>query len=319
MLLSIATIGIYSAWAKVRRLRYFYGNTYLGSNNFEYHAKPMQILIGRVIVIGVFVGFNVSVQMVPEAGLLGLVLPFILPWAVNAALSFNARMTSHRNVRFKFDGSYWGAFKTIVLIPLLIPLTLGLATPLVTRASWNYVGSRLSYGTAPFRTVVTAGPLYRVFGASIIFMIASSALVASIVVGVLAALRMADVDELPEASIWHWLIVAIYPALLLGFVFYGAGVRNAVFARTTIDGTHRLESTLGRRRMVWIAVTNLLATVATLGLLRPWAAIRSWSYVVTHTAVLSDGPLETVVASNVPAGHAGASEFVDIGGIDIGV
>ena len=27
LLLTIVTIGIYSAWAKVRRLRYFYGNT----------------------------------------------------------------------------------------------------------------------------------------------------------------------------------------------------------------------------------------------------------------------------------------------------
>jgi Zn-dependent protease with chaperone function len=38
VLLSIITLGIYSAWAKVRRLRYFYGNTWLDGHNFEYHA-----------------------------------------------------------------------------------------------------------------------------------------------------------------------------------------------------------------------------------------------------------------------------------------
>ncbi|MEO1140896.1 MAG: DUF898 family protein, partial [Pseudomonadota bacterium] len=48
LLLSIVTLGIYTAWAKVRRLRYFYGNTWLDGHNFEYHAKPIQILIGRI-------------------------------------------------------------------------------------------------------------------------------------------------------------------------------------------------------------------------------------------------------------------------------
>nr|WP_257713229.1 YjgN family protein [Vibrio neptunius] len=37
-------MGIYSAWAKVRTKRYFYGNTYVDNDNFEYHAVPMQIL-----------------------------------------------------------------------------------------------------------------------------------------------------------------------------------------------------------------------------------------------------------------------------------
>ena len=45
LFLTIITLGIYSAWAKVRRLRYFYGNTWLDGHNFEYHARPIQILI----------------------------------------------------------------------------------------------------------------------------------------------------------------------------------------------------------------------------------------------------------------------------------
>jgi uncharacterized membrane protein YjgN (DUF898 family) len=42
VLLTIVTIGIYSAWAKVRRLRYFYGNTFLAGSSFDYHAKPVR-------------------------------------------------------------------------------------------------------------------------------------------------------------------------------------------------------------------------------------------------------------------------------------
>ena len=44
LILSILTLGIYSAWAKVRTNRYFYGNTQVGNTGFEYHAKPLAIL-----------------------------------------------------------------------------------------------------------------------------------------------------------------------------------------------------------------------------------------------------------------------------------
>ena len=55
LLLSVITLGIYSAWAKVRRLRYFYGNTHLAGDVFEYHGKPIQILKGRLVAFGIFV------------------------------------------------------------------------------------------------------------------------------------------------------------------------------------------------------------------------------------------------------------------------
>ena len=37
--LSVLTLGIYTAWAKVRTQRYFYGNTYLAGESFVYHAS----------------------------------------------------------------------------------------------------------------------------------------------------------------------------------------------------------------------------------------------------------------------------------------
>lgn len=38
LLLSVLTLGIYSAWAKVRTKRYFYGNTFVDDSAFEYRA-----------------------------------------------------------------------------------------------------------------------------------------------------------------------------------------------------------------------------------------------------------------------------------------
>ena len=46
VLLTIATLGIYSAWAKVRTESYFYGNTKVNGSSFRYTAEPLKILKG---------------------------------------------------------------------------------------------------------------------------------------------------------------------------------------------------------------------------------------------------------------------------------
>src|SRR6187455_1771467 len=47
--LTIATLGIYSAWAKVRRLQFFYRHTRLAGAGFDYHGDPIAILKGRLV------------------------------------------------------------------------------------------------------------------------------------------------------------------------------------------------------------------------------------------------------------------------------
>jgi uncharacterized membrane protein YjgN (DUF898 family) len=53
--LTILTLGIYSAWAKVRSSRYFLGNTELAGYRFGYVADPFYILKGRLLLVGLFV------------------------------------------------------------------------------------------------------------------------------------------------------------------------------------------------------------------------------------------------------------------------
>ena len=67
LLLSIVTIGIYSAWAKVRTQKYFYGNTFVDGRNFDYHATGGQILKGRLIVIAAIVAFQIISSLLPVA------------------------------------------------------------------------------------------------------------------------------------------------------------------------------------------------------------------------------------------------------------
>ena len=69
LLFIVVTVGIYSAWAKVRKLQYFYRNTQLAGAAFDFHGSPLKILLGRVIAVALFVAYNYSFQFSPWAAL----------------------------------------------------------------------------------------------------------------------------------------------------------------------------------------------------------------------------------------------------------
>src|SRR5271154_1264459 len=63
LLLTIVTLGIYSAWAKVRRLQYFYRHTEVAGSSFDFHGSAPRILIGRVIAFVMLIAYNYSVRL----------------------------------------------------------------------------------------------------------------------------------------------------------------------------------------------------------------------------------------------------------------
>lgn len=320
LLLSIVTLGIYTAWAKVRRMRYFYGNTWLDAHNFEYHARPSQILIGRLIVVAALIVYNVLINVSPV--FLVLIVPYLgaFPWLINKSFAFNARMTSYRNVRFVFGGTYWGAFRSFILWPLAASLTAGVLLPFASRSAQNYIGNNLRFGTAAFKTKAPLRSLYGLWGVCMVLVLALLLFAAGSIFTLVSQIE-GDLD--PEHS--PFAIAAILPILvayigmLLLYIFYRAGVRNIAYNATTLDGRHQLESRVGRIRYVWILVSNLFAALFTLGLMIPWGAIRTWRYLAAKTALIAVGPLDEFVDQAAPEGNVAAAEYFDVEGIDFGL
>jgi len=121
ILLTIVTLTLYYPWAKVRTLRYFHGNTALRGRSFDYHATGKQLLPGYLISLVLLATF-VGVQTVfPIAGLaLVAVLALAVPWLIWKSVMFNLRMTSFSAVRFGFEGTASGAYKSYLLWPLMM-------------------------------------------------------------------------------------------------------------------------------------------------------------------------------------------------------
>ncbi|MGB5397085.1 MAG: YjgN family protein, partial [Gammaproteobacteria bacterium] len=162
--LSILTLGIYSAWAKVRTRRYFYGNTALDGSRFDYLADPLAILKGRMIVFAVILVYAVSVQYIPPVEFLFILLYLVaLPWMIVKSMQFNTRNTSYRNVRFNFDGSLKEAVLIFVGLSILIPFTLGLILPYVIKRYKQYMVANSMFGTTHFNFDAATKSFYWIY------------------------------------------------------------------------------------------------------------------------------------------------------------
>jgi uncharacterized membrane protein YjgN (DUF898 family) len=152
LFLSLLTLGIYSAWGKVRKRRYLYAHTGLAGNGFDYRASPLAILRGRVIALVLLGGLALAGHFLPAAQLAFIALLLALtPWIVVASSRFNARNTTWRNVAFAFDGRVGEAAKVILGFGALAVFTLGLGYPYARMRRARFIVERHRFGATAFR------------------------------------------------------------------------------------------------------------------------------------------------------------------------
>jgi uncharacterized membrane protein YjgN (DUF898 family) len=122
--LTFMTLGIYSAWAKVRRVEYVYRNTLFGGSGaagtsvaaaFQYLADPLAILRGRVVAAVLIVAYVTYGYFPAWVAILVLgALAAVFPWLMWSGLRFRAARTRHRGQRFHFDGTLQQAYSMIL-------------------------------------------------------------------------------------------------------------------------------------------------------------------------------------------------------------
>jgi uncharacterized membrane protein YjgN (DUF898 family) len=323
--LTVMTLGIFSAWAKVRSKRYLYGNTFIGDHAFDYHAPPLRILLGRAIALALLVGYSVSAIMAPlSVALWYILLVAAFPWMVKSSLRFAARNTSYRNIRFDFHGTYWDAFKAFILWPILVVVTILIALPYSRRARDYYNINNHSFGPFTFRADIPIRELYERYLQSLFALVAGAI--------VLAVLAMAIFDLIPSPSTTATVIVT-YIALGVGIsafpAFVGALTFNVALNNTQMRKDHspvrqpgedfHFESRLSALWMSWLAVSNLAAIIFTLGLAYPWARIRRTRYMASCISVIGNTDIGNVSSAPVAAGSAVGEEMASFLDIDFGL
>lgn len=334
LFLSIITLGIYSAWAKVRKKRYFYGHTWMADSNFEYHGQPVAILKGRIIAVCALAIYSAAGYFSPKLGQgILLILGLLAPWLIARSMAFNAYNSSYRQIRFHFKAGYQDVLLAIwpfilvamlaYLLPgfdpaqtsklsqgeiagMLIPTIVGLlAFPYVMGAIKRLYISHSKYGNAPWAFSGHINQFYK------LYIVALGILVVGLAVTGLAIFTSVFSPLIGVPAIFFAYLY--FGALFLGYI--NSRVTNLTFNSATLAGQVSFVSTLLAGRLARIYLLNLVAIIFTFGLMIPWAAIRVARYRAECLALKSTTDLNAFVSEigqSVGATGEEMGEFFDV-------
>jgi len=272
ILLSLCTLGIYSAWAKVRTTNYFYGNTKLSGSSFSYTANPIAILKGRILAFILLMVYSFISQSSPEIGALLILIVFLCsPFLIVRSLDFRFQNTEYRGLKFGFTGKFGEAFKVFIGGYLLVALSLGVLFPWWEKMRKKFYVENIRFGNSQFNCSPDLGIFYKTAG--LIFAIFAFYLV-------LAFLSIGSGGG-------ELFILCSCPMLGVLTAFWFSRITNHIFASSNL-GDIRFKSELKTSELIGLWVVNLILLGITLGLATPWVMVRNARYRISKTAVLGD-------------------------------
>ncbi len=351
VVLTILTLGIYSAWAKVRTNQYFYGNTLLDGASFRYTAKPIQILKGRVIAFILFMIYYFASMANPViASIIFLFILLLVPAFVVMSMAFRLRNSMYRNVRFNFDKKFTRAYKVFFIPAIFVGGYLLLASQIEYLQSadtetntlvgiiiavlllgivlmfpwWEYIITRFKavhakYGDADFTFSATMKNYYGMYIKAYLLSIVIFGIIGAIIIGLMGSFT-SDTDMSSgahSAAVPLIIILLVFPAYLWLFAYFQTKRTNLIFGNLNIAG-HKVKSELKTGYMLYLYVTNTLAIMLTLGLLMPWAKIRTARYRASVTSLDVIGNLSQFVATQEQYQSAMGEEIGEMFDMDLG-
>jgi uncharacterized membrane protein YjgN (DUF898 family) len=280
LLLSIVTLGIYTAWAKVRKNQYFYRHMQVAGSSFDYHGNPIAILKGRIIAVVLLFAYNFapSINIYLYYFVL-LLLIVIFPYLFIRSFVFRLHNTSWRNIRFRFHGRVKDAARILYGYGLLIAISLGLCYPLAYQRIRVFLYNHASFGKTFFRLDVGAVSVYGVFlktagfgvfVAVVAYGLSKFAMIPGSYIGPNQVQAMFRMVIISMAIFYLLCIFLVYP-------FFQANITNLIWNHVRL-GPVRFTSSQTTASFAFLIFSNTLLTLVTLGFYWPWAAVRMARY-----------------------------------------
>ncbi|HVK93169.1 MAG TPA: YjgN family protein [Noviherbaspirillum sp.] len=319
LLLSIVTLGIYSAWAKVRKTRYFYDNTTLAGASFDYHGNPWSILRGRIIAALFFGAYNVAFSMSSMAGFVMLaMLGMIMPWTIWKSLQFKLYNSSYRGIRFGFAGSMGKIYYVYFLLPVVTLLTAYLLAPFAHQRMKKFQHEQSRYGDTHFSFHASAGKFYGAYLLALAIAVIGIFMIGIAFGGTFVGLKESGLKHAGTAAIGSFLlfVAALCIWIFSLFPVFLTLLQNLIWNNTRL-GDHRFACRMTLGKMVFITVTNMLGVIATLGLFIPFAQIRMMKYRIESMSLMPADTLDSFITDTQAKASATGEGMVDVFDLDL--
>jgi uncharacterized membrane protein YjgN (DUF898 family) len=350
MLLLLVTLGLYWPWAKVRRLRYFWGNTLVDGDPLGFHGDAKQMFKGWVLVGILFGLYNWASSFSAVAGVVAFgALAALWPALWRSSMAFRLANTSWRGLRFRFVGSLRDAYLAH-LPPFVVALPLVLLTMWIPEEAdkeppewvmWSMGGVfALIVLTLPWllwrmkayqHRHYVLGPLQTDFRATLgsFYLLALKPfLLVAAVVAPIGWLIWSVVSHTGPRNemVMQWL--AVLPFVIIAFWFFlflGIGpwittrMQNLVWTKTG-NSQMRFISQLSFRSMLWLSIKNGLLIAVTLGLYWPFAKVAMARLRLEAVHIRSATDMQALLAGEQERPEEAAGEAAgDFFGMDVGL
>lgn len=254
-LLTLLTLGLYRFWAKTSERQYFWGHTRFLNSPFEYTGRPVELLLGFLMALGILgplgalyaaiLGaaetLSTGYWLTAKAGYY-FALFLLVQVGLYRLWRYRLSRTTWRAIRFRQEGSARGYLALSLRWLPAVLATLGYALPWARLALARYRLERTHYGSLPFRwqgdrqdltkAFVLAWTPFLATGMALVAWGVGKYLATVPVKGQLVALEAAaDGVSLPLAlavlcavPFWSW-----YRAYEFRFLVRGLGIGDAAF------------------------------------------------------------------------------------------
>ena len=269
--LTIATLGIYGAWAKVRREQYFLSHTWLDQSNFQYTGNPIKILKGRLVAMALVLVLAILGAVIPFFALISII-PFLVlyPFFFVQAIRFRARYTAYRGIHFSFKGTALrAAFIKYVIKP--ISLMLIFFYPFASFKERRFIVDNLRFGTTEFLGQFRLRSFYACYIGAILIPL----FLAFILVGINHGSLPSESTQPSLLEIFLTLLLGVVTAAATLFVYFR--LRKLTWDRAQL-GNYTIHYRPCFLPFAWITLSNIALIILTLGLATPIATVRLYRY-----------------------------------------
>ena len=354
LLLMLVTLSLYYPWAKVRRLRYFMGNTLVDGQPLDFHGNPLKMLRGYLLVGLLLLLYSAAGNFSPVAGLVAfLIIAGIWPALLKSSMQFRLANTSWRGLRFRFKGTVGGAYRA--MLPLFVPGLLFLAALMavpdpekppnwyvafggvVTLATlmvmpWLWYGLKKyqhdNYALGQLQTELRTGPksFYVVFLKTLGVTLVVLAAIAGVVFLIGAAGFSGWVPGRRSAGVVAAIVAALV-AVMVGMLavqivprpYFTSRMQNLLWSRTG-NKVMRFRSKLRFRPLLMLTLKNWLLMVLTLGLYWPFAVVALTRMRLQAVSVVTRvDPADLLDDARAAEGEAAGDAAGDLFGLDVGL
>jgi uncharacterized membrane protein YjgN (DUF898 family) len=319
--LTLASVGLYMPWARVRTRRYFLGQIRLQESGLDYQANPQAMFFGWVVIGAGFtllsnfgdlltMGLTSVVQPLVKgswigpllsAGVVGVILLIqlgALCWLLVQSLRYNSSKTSFRNLRFGFGSvearfRLWREMVILLVLRFLVPISIGLLQPYAAWRWRRFLIRHRRFGTTPFAFTAKPSDFRRLHLRALPLLLPVIASIATIATQLLwlalairsGTLQSGEVIRWPiPTEIFTVLALASIPLLLVWSCWLEA--RAAILTwRCTHLGELRFACAWRARDLIRLRLLHGLALVFSLGLAWPWVRIRETRYRLQRISV----------------------------------